>query len=314
MMKQSYIRENKEKPFQPANALLPSYAALIIVSLIIGIKVYACFLSGATSMLASLIDSLGDAVISLLTYFSIQLSLKPADTEHRFGHGKAEGFSALFQSSFLMGSAFFLVFETGRRIFAPIEIEHHSIAIAVSCITVALTIILVSIQKQAYKKAPSLALKADRQHYSSDIFLNLAVISALLFDLWKQLPAIDLLISFGIAVFIGRTAINIAREAIDMLMDREIDETERNKIIEMVKQDKDVLGIHDLRTRKSGMYIYISFDVELEPTLSLAEAHDITRRLDLALLEIFPNAEIIIHKDPKGDTYDPRHKVHGVHH
>ena len=62
------------------------------------------------------------------------------------------------------------------------------------------------------------------------------------------------------------------------------------------------------------MSIIISFDIELDPDQSLRDAHAITREIEFTLLEEFPNAEILIHKDPKGDTYDTRHKVHGVHH
>jgi ferrous-iron efflux pump FieF len=99
-----------------------------------------------------------------------------------------------------------------------------------------------------------------------------------------------------------------------MLMDKEVSPRVRKTIEDIVLNTKDIHGMHDLRTRQSGMCVHISFDVELSPDLSLKAAHDIVRKLDHKILEKYPHAEIIIHMDPIGDTDDPRHTVRGVHH
>lgn len=312
-MKPPYPQTEGMNPYRPAMALLPFYVSFVVVAVILVFKIYAYAASGSAALLASLIDSAGDGVISLFGYLSVRLSLKPADEEHRFGHGKAEGFSALVQSSFLMGGAIFLVFETVHRFFAPVPVSNHFIAISVSGGTILLSLLVVYVQRYAYKYAPSLALKADQSHYLSDVLVNSAVILALLTDLAGGLVWADMATGLGIGLFIAWTGWQIGRKAIDMLMDREIEEENRQKISEIIMAHPDVKGLHDLRTRRAGMQIYISFDVELAPSLTLEAAHDITRDIDMALLEEFPNAEIIIHKDPAGDTYDPRHKVHGVH-
>ena len=72
--------------------------------------------------------------------------------------------------------------------------------------------------------------------------------------------------------------------------------------------------MHDLRKNKSGMHVFISFDIDLQPDLSLKQAHDIAREVELSLLARFINAEIMIHMDPHGSEMDTRHKVAGVHH
>ena len=295
-------------------ALKPYYVAAFVLFIIIVLKIYAYAESESASMLASLVDSLGDVVISSFAFLSIYVSLKPADHEHRHGHGKAEGFSALLQACFLVGAAVFLIFEAVHKIYVPQEIMGHAIGIGVSVVSIILTLILVFVQKRAYRLAPSLALKADQFHYTGDVLLNGAVIVAFLIDLYGGLIYADPIISLGISAYILKTAKCVGFEAVDMLMDKEIDQQDRQKIIDIVHAHEQVHGMHDLRTRKSGMNIYISFDVELDGALSLEKAHDITRDLDLSLLEVFPNAEIIIHKDPIGDTYDPRHRVAGVHH
>lgn len=299
--------------FKKNEALRPFYITAVILSIIIVMKIYAYASSNSVSMLASLLDSLGDIVVSSFAFFSIIVSLKPPDKEHRYGHGKAEGFSALIQACFLFSSALFLIFENAHRFFVPAEIENHKIGILVSCLTMLLTLILTYFQNRAYRAAPSLVLKAEQSHYRGDVLLNAAVVVALVVDMTASFKYADFIISLGIALYIIKTAKDIGQNAVDMLMDREISEAERNQIIDIVTGHKDVHGLHDLRTRQSGMNIYISFDVELEPSLSLEKAHSITRDLDLQILAHFPNAEIIIHTDPLGDTYDPRHRVSGVH-
>lgn len=313
-MKKIYAAEEQQTPFSPETALKPFRVVFMIVPVIMLIKMYAYVESGAVSMLGSFIDSLGDIFISIVSYYSIKLSIKPADEEHRFGHGKAEGFSALFQSSFLFGSAVFLILETVRRLFSPVDISQHTLGISISLLSILLSFIIIFVQNQALKQVSSLALEADKKHYGTDILLNIAVIAVFAADLWSGLHAIDYVIGFVIALFIMHSAYEITMNATDMLMDKEISDDERQKIIDIVAGHKDVLSMHDLRTRRAGMHLYISFDVELEADLTLEKAHAITRDLDLMLLKEFPNAEILIHKDPKGDTYDPRHKIQNVHH
>jgi ferrous-iron efflux pump FieF len=96
-------------------------------------------------------------------------------------------------------------------------------------------------------------------------------------------------------------------------MDRELPEAVRNRIKDIIKRHPDILGFHDLRTRKSGMIIHISFDVEIDPTLSLKEAHELTRALEHDIMADYPYAEIIIHKDPFGDIHDTRHREGVLH-
>ena len=300
--------------YKPENAVLASYFTMAVVAILIVIKSYAYLMSGSTAMLGSLVDTIGDAAISFISFLSIKISLRPADHEHRFGHGKAEGFSAMLQGAFLVGAAVFLVFESVRAFVNPAQIHHHSLGISVSLIAIVLTVLIVFVQGLVLKRAPSLAVEADQGHYKSDVLLNISVVFALIADMFGGMGRVDVVIGFAIALYIGKTGYDVAKKATDMLMDREISPEERQKIIDIVKAHKDVYGLHDLRTRRSGMDLFICFDIELEPTLSLEAAHDITREIDLSLLEVFPNADIIIHKDPKGDTYDPRHKVQGVHH
>lgn len=299
------------------NSRWPLFAARWAVGttlVLIAIKAYAYLMSGSVGLLGTLVDSLSDAGISLMMLMAIHFSAKPADKDHRYGHGKVEGLAALFQGAFLGGAAFFLALESLRRLANPHPVDHHMLGIGVAAIAIVLSVIVVKIQSHALKKSNSLAVAADQSHYKSDIFLNGGVIVALLADLAGGPGWIDTATGLAIAAYIGLTAWKVGMEASDMLMDRELPDEVRLEITRIVEGHQQVFGMHDLRTRRTGPNIHISFDVEIDPDMPLRAAHEITRELEGLILERFPNADIIIHKDPRGDIYDARHRVQGIHH
>ncbi len=296
-----------ENSIEPRYAMFASFWALGTVATLIIIKGYAYLESGSAAILATLTDSFTDAAMSLAMLMALRYSLRPADRSHRHGHGKMEGIGALFQASCLVAAALVLAFEGLQRFVAPPEITQHILGVWVAGIAMVLSIVLVSVQKYCLSKAPSLAVEADQAHYSTDIALNGSVIAVLLIDYNNGPSWVDPACALFIAAYYAYAARKIALKATDMLTDRELPEAVRTRIKDIIKRHPDILGFHDLRTRKSGMIIHISFDVEIDPELPLKQAHDITRALEMDIVADFPYAEIIIHKDPYGDPHDTRH-------
>lgn len=300
--------ENVQK-IDPRYAMMASFWALGTVTILIIIKAYAYWRSDSAAILATLTDSLTDATMSFAMFMALRYSLKPADNSHRHGHGKMEGIGALFQSACLAGAALFLAFSAADRFFQPIEVQNHVLGLWVAGIAIVLSIILVMVQRYCLARAPSLAIEADQAHYTTDIALNGSVMAALLVGYYNGPHWVDPICALLVAAYYAYAARKIALKATDMLMDRELPYAVRLRIEDIIKKHPDILGFHDLRTRKSGMVIHISFDVEVDPDISLKEAHEITRALEHDILSDYPYAEIIIHKDPFGDTHDTRHRT-----
>ena len=105
------LQQNDEMRRNQYLALNGGIAAIVAALSMVVIKSIAYVFSGSSSILASLIDSVTDSAISIITVFSIRYSMKPADEDHRHGHGKIEGVSALFQGAMLSGGALFLTFD-----------------------------------------------------------------------------------------------------------------------------------------------------------------------------------------------------------
>jgi ferrous-iron efflux pump FieF len=295
-------------------AILAGGAAITISLILTLCKAGAWLVTGSAVIMASLVDSLSDLAISAINFFAIRQAMKPADADHRYGHGKVEGLAALMQAAFLSAAAFFILLEAMQRLVQPQEVTDHLIGFAVMALSATLTLVLLLIQTRSLKKTRSLAVEADRTHYAGDFFSHFGVIIILAVDYFGGPAWVDPLGAIGITFYLALCAWGVGKKGTDMLLDREAPGDIREKIITTVLAHEGIHGMHDLRTRQYGMKLHIAFDVEIKPDLLLCEAHAISKEIEEELLGLYPHAEIMIHKDPIGDTDDSRHQVKGVHH
>lgn len=277
---------------------LATYASISVALILIIAKLVAWGLSDSVSLLATLIDSVLDALASLINLVAVRHALTPADKEHRFGHGKAEALAGLSQSMFIAGSAGFLLLEAGRRLISPIAVEAVGISMLVMVFSIVATLLLLGFQRHVIRKTNSTAIRADALHYRTDLLVNASVILALWLSV-KGWAGFDALFACAIAIYILYSAWEIITVSYDHLMDRELPDPQREEIEKLVLQHKSARGLHDLRSRHSGTMTFIQLHLELDDDLSLLEAHKISDEIELSLLEAFPGSEIIIHIDPQ---------------
>ena len=277
---------------------LATYASISVALVLILAKLVAWGLSDSVSLLATLIDSVLDALASLINLVAVRHALTPADKEHRFGHGKAEALAGLSQSMFIAGSAGFLLLEAGRRIISPIAVEAVGLGMLVMVFSIVATLLLLAIQNHVIRKTNSTAIRADALHYRTDLLVNGSVILALWLSV-QGWAGFDALFACAIAIYILYSAWEIIKVSYDHLMDRELPDEQREEIKTLVLVHKSVRGMHDLRSRHSGTVTFIQFHLELDDDLSLLEAHKISDEVEMHLLEAYPGSEIIIHIDPQ---------------
>jgi ferrous-iron efflux pump FieF len=115
-------------------------------------------------------------------------------------------------------------------------------------------------------------------------------------------PLIDLAVALGVAVYLVTGAWTIGRTSIDVLMDRELPEQDRQRILDIVNRQPGVRSVHDLRTRSSGLTQFIQLHVVLHPTMSLGRAHVMGDAIQTAIEDAYPRAEVILHVDPSDDS------------
>jgi ferrous-iron efflux pump FieF len=277
-----------------------SYASLSVALILVGAKIWAWLATDSVSILSSLTDSFLDVLASGITVIAIRIALRPADSEHRFGHGKSEGLAALMQSIIITVSAVYVLLEAVQRLTAPQPVSNPEAGIAVMLLSIAMTLGLLAFQRSVVKKTGSLAIAADAMHYRSDLLVNLSVVVAILLSMWTNWTIVDPLIGIGIAAYILWSTYDIASSALDVLLDRELPLEERRNIENLARDHPKVKGFHDLRTRSGGTHYIIQFHLELAPDSTLIEAHRIMDSVEDKIRAAYPDCEIIVHSDPLG--------------
>jgi ferrous-iron efflux pump FieF len=190
--------------------------------------------------------------------------------------------------------------EAVRRLITPLPVDNPPVGIAVMIFSIVVTIGLVLFQRHVVRRTGSIAISADELHYRSDIILNLGVIIALVSSSALDFPILDPLFGAAIGVWIVYSAVRLARLSLFQLMDHELPDDEREQIREIAQSHPDVIAAHDLRTRVAGPTSFIQVHIEMDGSLSLLRAHEISDEVEAKLRAAYPNAEVIIHQDPEG--------------
>jgi ferrous-iron efflux pump FieF len=294
--------ENRETINVQADRLkrLAATASVAVATLLIVAKAAAWLTTGSISLLSTLIDSSLDLAASLVNLIAIRQAIQPPDKEHRFGHGKAEPLAGLAQAGFVCGSAGFLLVQAGERLVRPAPISNSEVGYAVMALSIALTIGLVLYQRFVVRRTGSLAISADSLHYGADLLTNMSVIVALVLSTQLGWIWADPLIAIAIGVFILRSAWQILKQSLNLLMDRELPDEDRERIRRIASSHPEVIDIHDLRTRSSGTHVFIQFHLEMDGNMTLFDAHAIADQVMGELERAFPDAEVLIHQDPHG--------------
>lgn len=274
-----------------------TWASVTVAGVLIVGKLGAWLATGSVTVLASLVDSLMDALASVINLMAVRYSLLPADDEHRFGHGKAEALAGLGQATFIAGSALFLLLEAVNRLLHPEPLEAVAVGVGVMAFAIVATLVLLGIQRHVIRLTGSTAIKADSLHYATDLITNLSTIAALVLA-GLGWGVADPVFALAIAVYILYSAFEIGREAVELLMDRELPRETRDRIRELAYDRPEVLGVHDLRTRQAGHQYFVQLHIELDDDMPLREAHAAADAVEDAIRHAFPNAEVIVHEDP----------------
>lgn len=241
-----------------------------VAALLVAIKAAVWAISGSVALLASAADSGLDLLASLLTFFAVRYA------------------AALVGREAVMG------------LISPQEVRQEGLAVAVMLVSTVLTAGLIAAQGYVLKRTSSVAVAGDRAHYATDLASNavalLGIGAAALLG-WNGLDALAALVVTALLLW---GAVSVFREAASQLMDRELPLAERARIVELVTADPSLTDVHQLRTRASGPYVHMQMHVDLDPALSLQQAHAAVVAAERRILAEFPSADIIIHPDPRG--------------
>lgn len=256
--------------------------------------------SGSVALLASAADSGLDLIASLVTFYAVRYAQAPPDAEHRFGHGKAEAFASLVQAGLVFASAALIGQEAIIHILHPTPVANEGWAVGVMAVSTALTVLLILAQGRVLKQTSSVAVSGDRAHYLTDVASNLIALTGIGAAAWLGWHSLDAVAGLIVAALLLWAAVGVFREASGQLLDHELPDADRARIVELVSQDPRLSDVHQLRTRASGPFIHMQMHVDIDPGLTLEAAHHLIVEAETRILAEFPQADILIHADPRG--------------
>ena len=279
-------------------------ASVGMAALLVALKLWALGETGALSVAASLADSAMDLMMSLAAMAALIYAAKPADEDHAFGHTSAEDLAALGQAIFILISATIIAFAASQRLLDPTTapLQSQGRGMVVMGLSVVMTLGLVIWQGRVARRTGSKVVAADRLHYLGDLLPNLGAIASLWASSTFGMGQIDSIVAIGAAVMLSLGALRIGKGAWDALMDRRADPEIIAGIGRIAAHWPGVHGYHDLKTRTAGSRIFVNLHIELDGNQSLRDAHDIGAGLRRTILQAYPQADVIIHKDVSGET------------
>ena len=297
------MSENTANRLNASAGVLSVTVALVLVLA----KLWALGQTGSLAVAATLADSALDLMVSLGGLVAIIYAAKPADDDHNFGHTSAEDLAALAQSLFILVSAGVIAVASVMRLLAD-EVtlpEREGQGIAILIFSIVVTFGLVVWQRYVAKTTGNKVVAADSLHYIGDLIPNMGAILALWASGALGLHQIDSVVALAAAAFLAFGALRIGKGAWDALMDRQADPAMIAGIAEIADGFAGVHGFHDLKTRQAGSKVFVNLHIELDGAQTLDQAHAIGAALRRAIIAAYPQADVLIHKDPVGVERHP---------
>lgn len=283
-------------PLDPSRTPLVAVAA---AAFLVALKAAGAWLTGSLALVSAALDSAIDLFVSGANFLVLRRSARPPDEDHAYGHGKFENLAALGQGIFLVGAAASLVVSGVRRLIEGGEPRETGWGLAVLAISMVVSVGVARLLAWAAERSGSPALKADSLHYATDLWVNGAALAALLvvrFTGWSQA---DPVVALAVAAYVFYTGASLALEAMGDLSDRGLPAEDLARIRETVAAfAPEVLGLHDLKTRRSGGQRFVELHLEISRATSFEEAHALTVRVLRAIERELPRSKVFVHSDP----------------
>ncbi len=269
------------------------------------LKLAAGLASGSLGVLSDAAHSGLDLAGAALTYFSVQVSDRPADEDHTYGHGKVENLSALSETVLMAVSCAWIVWVAMERIFyRAVEVRYAQWPALVLLASIAVDLWRSRRLRAVALRTGSPALATDAFHFGSDIWATLAVLAGLAAT-WTGarlgigwLRYADPLAALVVSVMILRMTVRLGHEAVDALMD-EIPAETRRRLVREVEQVPGVMAVEQARVRRAGAGYFADLTLALPRRSTFEHTGELVQAATEAVRRALPKADVVIHAVPR---------------
>lgn len=266
---------------------------------VMGLKFVAWFLTGSIALYSDALESTVNVIAALAAFIAIGYAQKPADTDHPYGHHKAEYFSAVLEGVLIVVAALLIVHEAIGGLIAPVQIEAPALGLAINGSAAVINGIWAYVLIRAGRRYRSPALSADGHHILSDVVTSVGVIVGLILAIMFDQPRLDPLLALIVAINVLWQGSKVIASSVDGLMDRAIDPADEVRIHQIIKAEADgAIEAHDIKTRMAGRVSFVEFHLVVDGGMTVEQSHTICDRLEAALKREVDGIRVIIHVEP----------------
>lgn len=283
---------------------LTRYAWLSILTaiLIILLKVSAYLLTGSIGFLSDAMESGANILAAIFTLGALIVAARPPDTEHTFGHSKAEYLSSGAEGALILIAAVVIGVQAVERLFSPQPLEQVGLGVVISAVAALANFLVARVLMRAGKRHRSMALTADAHHLLTDVWTSLGVIVGVVLVSLTGRLWLDPVIGLVVAAQIVYTGLKLIRVAINGLLDASLPDDELAMVVGILQgYEPEGVAYHALRTRQAGAQRFVSFHLLVPGTWSVQRGHELLERIERDIRRKLEPVSIISHLEPRED-------------
>lgn len=283
--------------------IIASWVSILGNALLALLKLVVGFISGSFAVIADGIDSASDIVSSTVTLVAARVVTRPPNIKFPYGYSKADTVATKVLSMLIFIAGAQLAITTIQRLISSEEAELPAmIAIYVTVLSMIGKIILSIYLRGVGKRHRSNMMTTMGKHMRSDMLISSTVLIGLIVAMTLELPIIDKIVALIISLFIMYEAVRIFMRSNVELMDGIDDPRLYEKLFECVRKVDGAHRPHRTRARKIGSHYMINLDIEVDPGLTVLEAHDIAKNVEDSIKKNIENVyDVMVHMEPMGN-------------
>jgi len=286
------VHKNKE------NLRIQSWIVFVAVVLFI-IKITAWWFTHSVAILTDALESIVNIIAGFVGLYSLSIAYKPRDSNHPYGHGKAEFLSAAIEGTLIMLAGCYIIYEGISHLIHPQEIHQLNLGILLVSISALINYAVGFLAVKKGKANGSEALQASGHHLKSDTYSTIAIVIGLVLIYYTGIRQMDSIVAIIMSVVIMVIGYRIARKSVGGIMD-EADEKILGKVIELLNKKRmpNWIDIHNLRLIKFGNVLHIDCHITVPWYLNVREAHAEVETLRIIIEKEFQGVmEFFVHAD-----------------
>jgi len=282
--------------------------SLVVVIGLVVLKVAGATITGSISILAQAVDSFLDLFAILVTFFAVVMAARPADEKHPFGHGKVEDIAAIVQAVLIFTAGGLIIYSAIHRIITGTIVELTEAGIGVMLVSIIASIFLSRHLLKVSRITDSIALEASARNIATDVYSAAAVLAGLVAIRFTGLNILDPIIALAVALLILKAAYDVLKKSFGGLIDVKLPEAEEVEIKSCITEHySELVGFHELRTRKAGSWRYIELHLVMPKNASVEEAHRVCNYLEQDIENRLHYTKVTIHVEPCSIECDQCH-------